>query len=233
MELYKKNAVTVGILFLVALILNLIVSGIMDPILKSSDFLINTFLHKNIIITGNLLNFICAIAMIFIPIVFYPVAANFNKLLAQSYIVFRAFEGILFIYLGIKSLTFISISEQLSQAKPEQSPLFETLGHLTRSDIQWTTILYVIIFCLGALSFYSLLYKSKLVPRAISLWGFLAALLLLSAAIIGIYGLGVFSKMPFMQAMIYFAPPIALNEFFLGFWLIFKGFNESTITNIT
>lgn len=233
MELYKKNAVIVGILFLVALILNLIASGIMDPILTSSDYLLNTFPQKDVIITGNLLNFICAIAMIFIPIVLYPIAEKFDRGLAQSYIVFRALEGILFIYLAIKSLSFISLSDAFIQAKPDVTSAIEFIGQSIQFHRHWAVIIYVVIFTLGAVSFYSLLYKSKLVPRFLSIWGYLAALFLLAGALIGIYNLGVFSRMPFMQAMIYFAPPIALNELFLGFWLIFKGFNESTITNIT
>jgi len=34
--------------------------------------------------------------------------------------------------------------------------------------------------------------------------------------------------MPLMKGMVYFAPPVALNELVLSIWLIVKGFNLST-----
>jgi hypothetical protein len=91
-------------------------------------------------------------------------------------------------------------------------------------------LVYVTIFTLGALTFYSLLYKSKLVPRFLSVWGILAAALMFVAVMLGMFSLGIFNSMPLMKAMVYFAPPIALNELTLSIWLIAKGFNSSAIS---
>ena len=55
--------------------------------------------------------FICGIAMIFIPVFLFPVVRNKYKSLATAYIVFRALEGKLFVYLAIKTLFFIPLSE--------------------------------------------------------------------------------------------------------------------------
>lgn len=225
MNTHRKSAVIVGILFLIALILNLIASGILNPIFDIPDYLHHAHPNKNKVIFGNLLNFICAIAMIFIPIALYPVVKKEFKNLASAYIVFRALEGVLFIYLAIQTLSFVSLSEAFIHSDSVSISALHTIGNSIQAQIQWATIIYIIIFTLGGATFYYLLYKSKLVPRLLSTWGLFAIVLLFVGAILAIFGLGLFNHMPLMKGMSFFAPPIALNELVLGIWLIAKGFN--------
>jgi len=232
MNTYRKTAIIVGVLFLIALVFNLIATGISDPILTVSDYLVIAYPNKTPVIIGNLLNLICALAMIFIPIILFRVAKKHNENLALGYVVFRFLEGILFIYIAIKSLTIISLSKAYINAGGAQNTAYlQTLGNSIQSELHWTTVIYIIVFTLGAMTFYYLLYKSKLVPRFLSVWGLLAAVLLFTGAMLGIFSLGMFSRMPLMKAMVYFAPPIALNELILSIWLIVKGFNPSAIVS--
>jgi len=77
---------------------------------------------------------------------------------------------------------------------------------------------HVYIFIPASMILYILLYRSKLVPRFISLWGGVSLVLLLTGNIMSL--LGTTQSMVMM-----FYPMIILNEFFLAFWLIIKGFN--------
>ncbi|AHM62622.1 hypothetical protein D770_21875 [Flammeovirgaceae bacterium 311] len=229
MDLYRKSAITVGILFLAALILNLIASGMLNPILDNSEYLHHAYPNKDKIILANLLNFICAIAMIFIPIALFPVVKERFKSLASAYIVFRALEGVLFIYLAIQTLSFISLSRAFIQADSLSIAALQAIGESVQAEIYWATVIYIIVFSLGGATFYYLLCKSKLVPRLLSIWGFLAIALLLVGAILAIFGLGLFNHMPLMKGMSFFAPPIALNELVLGIWLIAKAYNTRVV----
>jgi hypothetical protein len=71
---------------------------------------------------------------------------------------------------------------------------------------------------LGALVLYVLLYQSRLVPRFISVWGLIAAVSILAWNLLEMVGLHISVGMVF-------ALPIILNEIFLGFWLILRGFD--------
>ena len=226
MKYSGKSAITVGVLFLAALILNIIANEITDPILQTPDYLNNVYNNKNLLIIANLLNFICAIAMIFIPVKLFPIAKKASEKMAINYIVFRALEGILFIWLIIKSLSLISLSKHYIEGSGNISTL-QSLGDSVQFEIHWVTIIYIIIFTLGGINFYSLLYKSKLIPRFLSIWGLFAVVLLFVGAILALFNLGIFLQMPLMKAMKYFAPPIAVNEFVLSLWLIIKGYNLS------
>ena len=229
MDNERRNAVVIGVLFLIALILNLIATEIFKPILNIPNYLAAVYPNKNLVIIGNLLNFICAIAMIFIPISLFPAAKKQNKNLAIGYIVFRALEGILFIYMVVKTLTFISLSKAYLDAGTQAASYLKSLGDSINTELHWTMVIYIIVFTLGGITFYSLLYKSKLIPRFLSIWGFVAVVFLLSGAMLGLFSLGIFNHMPLMEGMVYFAPPIALNELTLSIWLIVKGFDLKVI----
>ena len=72
----------------------------------------------------------------------------------------------------------------------------------------------------------SLLYQSRLVPRALPVLGFFGAALLVFAWMGTVFGfLGQISA-----ASALFALPIALWEFSLGVYLVVKGFKPSHIT---
>ena len=80
-----------------------------------------------------------------------------------------------------------------------------------------------IVFCLGALMFNYLLYRTRLVPRWLSGWGLIAAVPYLTTGLLAMLGI-----IPILSP-IYTVPqlPSALQEMVLAVWLIVKGFNVS------
>jgi hypothetical protein len=90
-------------------------------------------------------------------------------------------------------------------------------------------LIYLIVFALGSLILYTALYKSRLVPRFISIWGFVAAIvLLISSILFNIDMLAGFSDLGLEPL---FWLPIAAAEVILSIWLIVKGFNSSAIAS--
>ena len=126
----------------------------------------------------------------------------------------------------INSLSQISLSQEYLNSGTGEVSYFQTIGNSILAENDWATLIYIIVFTLGALMFYYSLYKSKIIPRFISVWGFIAAVFLLTGALLGMLGL-----IPLPKAMIFFGSPIALNEIILAVWLITKGFNSSAITS--
>ena len=222
----KKTAIIVGVLFLIALIFNIVTMGIYQPILTAPDYLGNAYPNKIQIILGILLDFICVPAIIFIPIMMYPIFKQYNERISRGYVIFRFLEGILFIISLISWLSIINLSQEYITGGAQNISYFNTLGNLIFARIDWTTLIYIIIFTIAALMFYYLLYRSKIIPRFLSVWGLRAAAFLLTGALLGMLGF-----IPLLKAMTYFSPPIALNELVLSIWLIVKGFNSSTITS--
>jgi len=77
----------------------------------------------------------------------------------------------------------------------------------------------VLAYITGALMYYSVLYRSRLVPRWLTGWGIAAEVLLLIACVSA-----AFSRTPVTSYTILILP-IAVQEMVLAAWLIFRGFS--------
>jgi hypothetical protein len=79
------------------------------------------------------------------------------------------------------------------------------------------------VFCLGAAVFYFLLYRSRIVPRWIALWGLVAIPLFAAADVLAAYGvIGVDST---AQSLLF--APIFVQEMVLAVWMIARGFRPA------
>lgn len=223
----RKLAVAIGVAFLVALFFNLIASRLTDPIFQAPNYLAVLYSRRGALAAAGVLNLICAVAMIFIPIFLFRVVKEVERGLAEAYIVFRFLEGVLFIYLVIKSLSLISLSRAYLAAANEIIPVLKLHADAIQSEIRWTTLVYLFIFVAGAFCFYPLLLRTRLVPRFLAIWGIVGAFVLLVGAALGLLQVGLFATTPLMTGMTYFAPVIALNELVLAIWLLSRGFGKT------
>jgi hypothetical protein len=74
--------------------------------------------------------------------------------------------------------------------------------------------LHMLAFCLGGILFYYLLYKSRVVPVALSLWGLIATFPMLIGTLTQIFGYTI----PF-----YFYLPYVPFELVIAIWILVKG----------
>ena len=88
----------------------------------------------------------------------------------------------------------------------------------------WAWVFYVLVFAIGALIFYTALYQSKLVPRWISGWGWIAAILIMISALMTMFEVNLPETMFGLLVL-----PIAVQEMVMAIWLIIKGFNTSAL----
>ena len=151
---------------------------------------------------GMFLEVISGLAVIVIAILMFPLFRPYNKKASFGYIVFRSIEGGLMIIAGI---LFLSHSTLLLEIR---DGIY--VGH-------------AYIFAVAALVFYYLLYQSKLIPRWISVWGVIAAILLILVNLLEVMGI--------IPASMILYLPIILNEIVLAIWLMVKGFNPSAIAS--
>jgi hypothetical protein len=124
-------------------------------------------------------------------------------------------------------LLLIPLSQEYVKAGAPDASYFQNLGTLSlETDFQINPILKI-VFSLGALMFYYLLYQSKLVPRWLSGWGFVGATLHLASGLFFMFGW--LTEFPVLG--IFWDLPIALQEMVLAVWLIVKGFNSSAMVS--
>jgi hypothetical protein len=145
---------------------------------------------------------ISGLSVIGIAVLMYPLFKVFNKAVSQVYLVLRYLEGILMVIGGFVFLVSPSI----------RGMIYDNI--------------HIYVFILGALGFYYLLYLGKLIPRFISVWGFLGTATLALSTGLKLFG----QSFPILD---YFLVLIITNEVFLAGWLIVKGFNSSAIVSLS
>jgi len=100
---------------------------------------------------------------------------------------------------------------------------FQTSGALIRAAKEWTSVVENFPYGLGALIFNYVLYQSELIPRWISVWGLIGAILLLAMGLLRMFSDSV--------TVVFLAIPIILNELVLAVWLIVNGFDGYATTS--
>jgi hypothetical protein len=223
----RKAAIIVGVLFVVATVMLFIGGAFYNPILESPDYLDNAYPNRLIVIIGILLEFTKVPAIALIPVFLFPILRKHNEALALGYVGFRFLEAVLLSVIDINKLSLVNVSQDYLNRGGMDASYFQNIGSLIQSQNDWGFSIYLIVFTLGALMFYFVLYKSELIPRSISAWGFIAAALLLTGSVLVMVDM--FTGIPELGVELIFATPIAVNEMVLAVWLIVKGFNPSAM----
>ena len=225
----RQTAIIVGVLFIIATVMLFIGGAVYDPILSSPDYLDNAYPNRTIVIIGILLEFIVVPAMLLIPVFLFPILKKHNEALALGYVGFRFLEAVLIIVVESFKLSLINVSQDYLNKGGMDASYFQNIGSSIQSVSDWTFSIYVVVFTLGALILYSVLYKSKLIPRFISAWGFIAAAFMLTGTVLIMVGM--FAGISALGLNLIFATPIAVQEMVLAVWLIVKGFDSSAIAS--
>ena len=225
-ETSRKTAILVGILYIigtVAGILSLIFTG---PVLERADYLIQVSTKPNQIVIGALFVLTMGLALGMVPVMLFPILKRYNEALAVGYVLFRgALEAVTYLVLVIGWLSLPLISQEFIKASATQASFFQSLGDLVLEAHDQISHVLAIVFILGALMFYYVLYQSKLVPRWLSGWGLLAAIPYFVSGVLGLFSLpGPMSTIPMVLVL-----PMAVQEMVLAVWLIVKGFNSSPV----
>jgi hypothetical protein len=224
----KKIARLVGALFIIGTVAGVLSVVFTSPILNDPDYLLKISGNEQRITIGAIFVLIMGFALAMVPVVMFPIFKKQNESLALGYVVFRgALETVTYMVAAISTLLLIPLSQEYVQAGSLEASYFQTLGTLLQGVTHLPMTIFV--FSLGALMFYTLLYRSKLIPRWLSVWGFIAIMLQLATGFLIIFGL----QTAFSNLNIIMNFPIFLQEMVMAVWLIVKGFNSSSITSVS
>ncbi len=228
-ESSKKIAKITGILFIIAMVAGLMGSSLTGSITDAPDYLVQIAANKNLIVLGTIFSFIAAAGSAGIAISLYPVLRKHNEGLALGSVGFRLIEGVFYIVSALGLLALLSLSREYASAGPQAAPAFQFLGNLILDVRVWAGfVLAVIAFCLGGAMYYYIMYRSRLIPRWLSVWGLVALALLLSMVLLIAFGEKIAAPSGMMLLL---AIPIAVQEMVLAVWLIVKGFNPVAIAS--
>lgn len=221
MKTHRKTATLVGSAYLfsnITFILGTIV--MVEAILGSPDYLSLIPANRAQIALGALLSFANGLAYIGIAVLLFPILRPRFESLALAYVGFRVVEFITQILADVSPLALLTLAENTNQTGAVQG-----LGQLLLAERFWAFQMLNLIFSLSAVLLYAMLLRSRLIPGFISLWGLIAAALVLLNTVLGWFNPGLSETLGMVTGL-----PMLLNEVFLGIWLIVRGFSPPVTT---
>jgi hypothetical protein len=216
----KKTAIIVGVLFLTAMFTAMLGSGLIKSILDVPDYLTNVYPNKTRVIIGILLELICAVAVVGIAVMLFPILEKHNRNIAFGYLGFRIIESAIILVSAISLLSLITLSQEYDKVGAPGASSFQALGALAVAGHYWAFQMVIIVCGIAGLMFCYLLYGSRLIPRFMSVLGIIGYPLSLVVPLLDMFG--------HSAGMILFLPG-SLFEIVFPIWLIVKGFNSSAI----
>jgi len=219
MDSLRRTAIIVGLLFIIASASPLLAwLGFMS--IYDANYLTLVAVNEVPMIIGAILMLTLAAAAVGIPIALYPILKKQNESLAQSYFASRIFEGIFAVFSVINLVAILALSQHYVEAVAPVVSYYQTSGALLFESFEWSGILLDFPFMLSALILNYMLYKSEIVPKWLSGWGFIGALVYIGF---------IFSELFMPLPVEIFAAPLGLQEMALAVWLIVKGFTSSAV----
>jgi hypothetical protein len=221
MNSHKIAARTFGVLFIIAFLSYGIGSGLIDSIINVPDFLNNISKNKTTIIIGVvLIAIIHTIVNIGLPVIMLPILKPFNKTLSYGYLSAAVTATILVAVGAIFLLLLLPLSDEYIKLGSTNSSNIETLGLILNKGGYFSYQIGMAIWGFGGLLLCYLLFQSKLVPRYLSIWGFIGYVVFIFGTILELFGYNV---------GVLLSIPGGLFEITLSMWLIIKGFNVSKL----
>ena len=213
----KQIAKIVGILFITATITSSLSISLTEPIIETTNFL-KAFSDKSgKIAVAAVLMLIDAISVVFIAILLFPILKKKSESLALGYVAMRIMEGILFAAYVAALLTVLTISNEYSGTNIQDVNKLEPIGQSLLILAEWAFDIGLgIVFTISALILNYILFRFELVPRWLSAWGILGALVTMTIVLLKFYNIQVIEAPDFI---------IGIQEMVFAVWLIVKGLN--------
>ena len=220
----RRVARMVGACFLISNIVFILGAVVfLEPVLGAADVLGQVSANRTPIILGALLEILNAVAYLGIAVLMFPIFKRRYESLALGYVSFRILEFVMQILADLSPLALITLGDAAVGSSPAEAASFQATSALLLAQRAWAFQMISVTFGLGALLFYIMLYRSKLVPRFISVWGLVGAAVVLVNTLFDMFGL----TLPNLGVI------MLLNELFLALWLIVKGFDPSALVSET
>ena len=164
----RATARFVGVLFIVATVTSIIGGSLLLP-LDDRNYLIEVAAHENQIILGVLLELILALSVIGIAALLLPVLRPHGEGMAVGYVAVRTVEATFILIASTTALLVLALGQDWGSAGGAG---VEPVGSALLSAREWALFVgTLIVFGVSAVILNALLYRSRLVPVWLSLWG--------------------------------------------------------------
>lgn len=235
MNTYKMNAVMAGALYFLGTafgVLGTVIGGEVLSSLTTSkplagvDMLGLVAANSSRLTGGAFFYLMMGISLVAMTVFLYPILRKDSKELAMGMILFRgALEGTGYIFSTLGILTLVALGNE-HIATGADSAALQSMGNVLYQFQDLLGPVNSIFFLIGATCLYLSFYRTRLIPRWLSVWGFIGVVPYMAYALLHFFHMDTGYGFYFQMVMF-------LQEIVMGLWLIVKGLNPSAIATLS
>ncbi len=224
----RRTAAIAGTLFIVGTVAGVSSVVCTNSVLGSPDYLARISENETAMTLGAFFLLVMGFALAMVPVLLFPVFRKRNEALALGYVVFRgALETVTYIVMAVLWLTLVAVSRDLAATGDPAASSIQAAGITLRGAADASQLMTIFVFGVGAVFFYWLLYRSKLLPRWLTVWGLIAIALHLATGFLQLFGVVPASSI--LQTAMNL--PIFLQEMVMAVWMIARGFDRRAVVS--
>jgi hypothetical protein len=235
MNTYRKNAVMTGVLYFLGTVFGYSGSVIGGEVLSSLtagkplvgvDILSLVADNSSQITVGAFLYLMMMISLVAMTVFLYPIFRKDSKELAMGMVLFRgALEGTWYFISTLSILALVALGNEYI-ASGANSAALQSMGNVLYQFQDRLAPVGTILFLIGATCLYLSFYRTRLIPRWLSVWSLIGVVPYMAYALLHFFhmdtGYGLYLQMV-----------LAPQEMVMAVWLIVKGFNPSAIAALS
>jgi hypothetical protein len=235
MNTYRMNAVMAGALLFLGTVFGVLggviggevlISLISGKPLAGVDMLGLVAANSSRLTWGAFLTLMMGISLMAMTVFLYPIFRKDSEELAMGMVLFRgALEGTGYLLSTLGILTLIALGNEYIATGADSAAL-QSMGNVLYQFQDLKAPVGTIIFLIGATCIYLSFYRTRLIPRWLSVWGLIGVVPYMAYALLHFFhmdtGYGFYLQMV-----------LAPQELVMAVWLIVKGFNPSAIAALS
>lgn len=221
----KNTPRLLGAAFLFVFVASILSGLLLTSVVGSgsiSDILVNISDNPTLMRTSIVVGLVTSIGIVVLAVLLYVVLHKQNKIIALVALGWWLAEAITLAVSKIGLLALIPLSLEFVGAGAPEPSYFQTLGDFLYSGVyQLGDDIHMLFYCLGGILWFYLFYRSRYIPRVLSVLGLAIESLALIGMVLWLFAVSV--------NMLFFYPIIVL-ELTIGVWLIAKGIRDGSET---
>jgi len=222
MKTYRLNSVMAGALYFLGTIMG-IFSIVVAGQFNAGEVSVNLGADPSRLTLGAFFIMLMGILLSAMTVFLYPLFRKDSEELAMGMVVFRgALEGAGYI---IGALLWVLLAALSKEFAGTDSASLQAVGNLVLEVSTKKGEIGTVFFIIGAMCLYISFYRTRLIPRWLTLWGFIGAVPYVVYGLLSLFDIGG-AGLGFLQL------PLFFQELAMGLWLVIKGFNKAALEEL-
>ena len=223
----RRTAIVAGVFFLITEVTAIAGVLLYGSVLCTPDFIVSTTADNTGVRAGAFLEVLLAIAVAGTAVTLYPIVKRQNEGMALGHVAGRLIEATIIAVGAISLLAVMTMRDHVAGTTGAESAAAVTVGQSLVAIHHWTFVFGPkLALGVNTVLLAYLMYRSRLVPRAIAVLGLVGGSLIFASGTAVLFGLYEDLSIPGVAA----AAPVLAWELSVATWMIVKGFKPSPIT---